>query len=71
MVFEGALLAARMGFRRTAAAVTPAMPQFLHEREADTKALRDLALRCFVGLKYMEDTVTKILRVWFHILDYA
>jgi hypothetical protein len=71
MVFEGARLAARMGLRRPAAAGTPAMPPFLHERAADTQARCDLAWRRFVGLKYVDDPVTQVLRGRLHTLSYA
>jgi hypothetical protein len=66
--FEDPRLAPGMGFRCTATAVTPTMPQFLHKREADTKAFRHLALRRVVGLQRVENAFTQIGGVWFHTL---
>jgi hypothetical protein len=71
MVFEAARLAPRVGFRRTTAAVPPAMPQFGHERRADLKALRHRGLRVLAGFQRMDDAVTKVLRVGFHTTYYA
>jgi len=39
VVLEDARLATCLGLRHPAAAIAPAMPQFLYQREADTKAL--------------------------------
>jgi hypothetical protein len=66
--FEGTRLAPGMGLRCTAPAVTPTRPQFLHKREADTKAFRHLALRRFVGLQRVEHAFTQIWGVWLHTL---
>jgi hypothetical protein len=71
MVFEAARRATRVGFRRTTAAVTPAMPQFSHERRADLKALRHRGLRVLAGSQRVDDSVTKVLRVGFHTAYYA
>jgi hypothetical protein len=71
MVFEAARLAIRVGFRRTTAAVTPAMPQCGHERRADPKALRHCGLRVLTGFQRVDDAVTKVLRVGFHTAYYA
>ena len=71
MVFEAARRATRVGFRRTTAAVTPAMPPFGHERRADPKALRHRGLRVLAGFQRVDDAVTKVLRVGFHTAYYA
>jgi hypothetical protein len=71
MGFEGTRLAARMRFRRTSAAVAPAMPQFFDKREADTQACRHCALGYVGGLMRVDNAFTKVLRVWFHTLYYA
>ena len=71
MVCEGASLAARMGFRGTAAAAAKPAPQFLHERETDTEALCNRRLGRFTSLHRVDNPVTKILGVCFHTPKYA
>jgi hypothetical protein len=71
MVFEGALLAARMGLRGTAPAAAKPTPQFFHARETDTEALRHRVLCLFASRQRVDNPVTQSLGVWFHIPHYA
>jgi hypothetical protein len=63
MVLEGTALAACVRFRGATAAAAKSTPQFLHEREADTEALRNGVLWGFATLQRGENSLTKILRV--------
>lgn len=66
MVFEAALLAARVWFGGAAAAAAKPLPQFLHERETDTEARGNRGLRGVPGFQGLYNAVTEVLRVWFH-----
>jgi hypothetical protein len=68
VVFQGALPAARVRLGRTAPAAAPPLPEFLDKRGADTKALRNHALRGGPSFQRLNDPVTEVLRVWFHTL---
>ena len=69
MVAEVALPPARVGLRRATPAAAPALPEFLDKRATDTKALRNRALCRGPSFQRMNDTITKVLRVWFHAHD--
>jgi hypothetical protein len=71
VVFEGTLPAACVGLCRTASAPAPALPEFLDKRAADTKALRYRPLRLCPGFQRRNNSITKVLRVWFHTWDYT
>ncbi|HEY7492945.1 MAG TPA: hypothetical protein VIH59_17765, partial [Candidatus Tectomicrobia bacterium] len=64
-----ALPAARVGLHRTAPAAAPPLPEFLNKGAADTKALRNPALRRGPGFQRLDDPVTKVLRIGFHTRD--
>jgi hypothetical protein len=68
MVREGTLSATSMGFGGTAAAMAKPLPQFLHEGETDTETRRNSRVRGGPGGKGINNTITEVLRVRFHIL---
>jgi len=63
MVPAGTALAACVRLRGATAAAAKPTPPFLHEREADTAALRKGMLGCFATLQRGEHSLTKILGV--------
>ena len=71
MVSEGAAPAARMGFGGPAAALAKPLPQFLHKRETDTETRRNGRLRGIPGGKGINNAITEVLRVGFHIAHCA
>jgi hypothetical protein len=54
---EGALSATRVGLRRAAPTAAPSLPEFLNKRAADTKALRNRALRRGTSFQCLDDTI--------------
>jgi len=58
MVCEGGLPAARVGLRRTAAALAPPLPEFLDKRATDTKALGNGSLGLCPGFERLDDPIT-------------
>jgi hypothetical protein len=66
MVFEGAWPSTRVGFGTTAARAAPPLPKFLDKYATDTKAYGDGTLCLATGFQGLDDTVTKVLRVWSH-----
>src|SRR5262249_54959664 len=71
LVFEGALPSPRVGLGTTAARAAPALPKFLDTYATDTKACSDRTLCLAPGFQGLDDTVTKVLRVWSHTRSYA
>ena len=68
MVFEDELPPTRVGLWTTAASAAPPLPEFLDKHATDTKAYGNRTLCLCTGFQGLEDTITNVLRVWFHML---
>jgi hypothetical protein len=60
-----------MGLGSAAAAPAKSLPQFFHKRKTDTEAFRNGGLRGVSSFKSMNNAISEVLRVGFHMAHCA